>query len=222
MFAWWAHLREEISVWGTPFAAWGVNRTPTAPNAVATEGDPRVAYDITLTAAGAARLGGDARRPFWRQFKYPGTPGYSLPIPIIKGTEMRLIEAEAMLIGGNKSGMAEKINEVRTFHRTRAGGFPTLPPLGVVAVAALSDAAAWELLMKERGIELWLEGRRLGDLRRWGVHPGAAVVPFTVVREPAVGLPFTQDPRRHVITSAQPGLFFMVSKHERDSNPNLR
>jgi hypothetical protein len=222
MFAWWANLREESSVWGTPFATWGRNRTPTAPGNIPTEGDPRVEYDIATTPAGAARLGGDARRPFWRQFKYPGTAGYAIPIPIVKGTEMRLIEAEARLLAGDKTGMATKINEVRTYHRTRTGGFPTLPLLDVATVAAMTDAAAWALLMKERGIELWLEGRRVGDLRRWAVTPGTAMVPFTVVREAAAGQPPANDPRRHVITSANPGLYLMVSKHEFDSNPNLR
>ena len=47
---------------------------------------------------------------------------------------------------------------------------PTLPP------ASLEEA--WTHLRWERAVELWLEGRRLGDLRRWeitnapgGLHP---------------------------------------------------
>ncbi len=224
MFAWWVHLREESSVWGTPFASWGRNRTPTAPGAVPADGDPRVEYDITTTAAGAARLGGDFRRPFWRQWKYPGTAGYAMPIPIVKGTEMRLIQAEERLIAGDVAGMVARINEVRARARVLFPTFAThasIADLSAATVTAMTTAARWELLMRERGIELWLEGRRLGDLRRWAVAPGTAMVPFTVVRELAVGQPADRDPRRNVITSASP-LHLVVGKHEYDSNKNLR
>src|SRR5690606_17127665 len=38
---------------------------------------------------------------------------------------------------------------------------------------------AWTFLKRERGIELWLEGRRVGDLLRWAAAgtPGAPQLP---------------------------------------------
>jgi hypothetical protein len=35
------------------------------------------------------------------------------------------------------------------------------------ALTATTVDAAWTILMRERGAVLWLEGRRLWDLRRW-------------------------------------------------------
>jgi hypothetical protein len=46
-----------------------------------------------------------------------------------------------------------------------------------VAPVDVDEDAAWTALKRERGIELWLEGRRLGDLRRW-IEDGS---PSTVV-----------------------------------------
>ncbi len=67
---------------------------------------------------------------------------------------------------------------------------------------------AWALLKRERGIDLWLEGRRLGDLRRWQEDntPGAL------------------DPREVVGEASHlqvQDLCFPISKAERDRNPNL-
>src|SRR5690606_22059106 len=103
-----------------------------------------------------------------------------------------------------------KIQEVRDWHNAPPRN-RNLPP----AVAA-DEAEAWELLMRERGIELWLEGRRLGDLRRWAVVPGA--VPFEVVRE-TVGDDPADDVKRNVLDV--PGEFCIpISRQEKISNPN--
>jgi hypothetical protein len=199
-FRWWAYERTECTVWGTPFAEWGLNvGDPSDPT---TEGDPRVPFDKE------GGQGGDGRRPFWRQLKYTS---YADDIPIVKGTEMRLLEAEAALIKGDYQTAINKINEVRNYHNTTKGW--NLP-----AVTANSVDEAWPILMKERGLELWLEGKRLPDLRRWSKTPG--YVPFTVVREENPGRPPEEDPRKNVIESAEI-LFLRVSKEEKDSNQNF-
>ena len=38
---------------------------------------------------------------------------------------------------------------------------------GLPALTVASESAAWTSLIRERGAVLWLEGRRLYDLRRW-------------------------------------------------------
>ena len=196
MFKWWAQDRNETTVWGTPFAEWGINTSDPDD-----EGDPRVQYGF----APDLPTGGDDRRPFYFQLKYND---YGANIPLVKGTEMRLIEAEYELINDNVPAMVEKINEVRTFY-----DLEEIDPVNITNVDE-----AWDLLMKERGIELWLEGRRLADLRRW--KDTLTTIPLTVVRMRGPAGADT-DPWVNVVETAQPGLYLMVSRHEKDSNRNL-
>jgi len=195
-FGWWFNARNEVSVWGTPFEEWGYSEEHNP------DGDPRVVYDQSE----ASPHGGDDRRPFYRQWKYGSRADN---IAIVKGTEMRLIEAEAELLNGNIEGMIDKINDVRGFH-------------GLVDIEyeeVNNEEEAWELLIKESGIELWLEGRRLPNLRRWSENqPG--YVTTEVVRTAGPGGAET-DPRVNVVESATPFLSLMVSRNEKDSNPNL-
>ncbi|MGH7448043.1 MAG: hypothetical protein ACREK1_08060, partial [Longimicrobiales bacterium] len=71
---------------------------------------------------------------------------------------------------------------------------------------------AWTALARERGIVLWLEGRRMNDRRRWAeadrpitFHP--LELPST---DPAVG--------SHL---AQQDLCFPIPPSEQDTNPNV-
>lgn len=67
---------------------------------------------------------------------------------------MRLIQAEAMLRNGDWQGGLGLVNSGRA-------------ELVVPAWNAAGATDAWVALKRERGIQLWLEGRRLGDLGRW-------------------------------------------------------
>lgn len=110
--------------------------------------------------------GADGITPHLRQEKYPDLGS---DIPAVKGTEMRLIEAEAILQGGgsNLGAFADLINEVREFH----GLAPIDTPTSVGEITGdYFGTSAWEILDRERFLTLWLEGRRLFDLHRWD-HP---------------------------------------------------
>ncbi|MBU6365982.1 MAG: RagB/SusD family nutrient uptake outer membrane protein [Gemmatimonadetes bacterium] len=113
--------------------------------------DPRARYDTVRTTTGAFQTGQDGRTRFFRQAKYL-TIGD--PVPLAKGTEMLLIRAEAALRANDVTAAAGFINQGRAA--------AALPPLTLTTVAA-----GWTALMRERGAVLWLEGRRLYDLRRW-------------------------------------------------------
>jgi hypothetical protein len=195
---WWGFRRNETSVWGTPFEQWGLNKSDAK-----STGDPRVAFDDSK------KKGGDGRRPFYRQLKYTS---YDEEIAVVRGTEMRLIEAEAALVKGDVATAVAKINEVRAYHN-KASGYKL--PL----VSASSVDEAWPLLMKERGIELWLEGKRLPDLRRWAKVPGK--VPFSVVRGEVAGKPATADPQLNVLDTEvmkqQKDMCIQVSKDEKNA-----
>ncbi|MFO8174913.1 MAG: RagB/SusD family nutrient uptake outer membrane protein [Longimicrobiales bacterium] len=208
MMYWWGYLRDETSVWGTPFETLGLNLVQD------NGGDPRVPYDY-LMEDGSIQDGGDARRPFYRQRKYTG---YGQEIPLTKGTEMRLIEAEAALMSSDYNTAVSKINEVRNFNNSQFGY-----ELPEVSAASLEEA--WQLLMTERGLELWLEGKRLADLRRWAETRNGDV-PFPVVREEARGQPASADPIRPVletdVMSRLGDLCIQISKNEKTSNKNLK
>ena len=122
--------------------------------------DPRVPYDSSLTIlVGDAAVGSLGRVRWYFQTKYPTLAS---PINLVSGWEMRLIEAEVKLVAGDLDGALTSINGRRT-------------ALALAPVTASSLAEGWAALKRERGIELWLEGRRLGDLRRWAAlsRPGA-------------------------------------------------
>jgi hypothetical protein len=78
----------------------------------------------------------------------------SSPINLSSGSEMRLIEAEALLRGGDVAGALAIVNSLRA-------------SAGVPPWEAETPEEAWTALKRERGIALWLEGRRLWDLHRW-------------------------------------------------------
>ena len=154
--------------------------------------DPRVPITVT-TLQGDAAIECCGKVPFWPEAKYASS---AAPIRLTSGREMRLIEAEAKLRNNDMTGAMTSINAVRTNAGT-----------GTLTATNLTDA--WRLLKRERAIELWLEARRLGDLRRWKADntPGAL------------------DPLESVGAAShlsQQDLCFPISRSERETNPNLR
>jgi hypothetical protein len=117
-------------------------------------GDPRTPWSTN-----PAFPRGPANVLWYFQTKYDRT---SSPINLVTWREMRLIVAESLLRSGDWQGAMSEINSLRA--DVRVAPWP-----------ASSLADAWTALGRERGIELWLEGRRLGDLFRWQ----AAKVPGT-------------------------------------------
>ncbi|MBU6366329.1 MAG: RagB/SusD family nutrient uptake outer membrane protein [Gemmatimonadetes bacterium] len=119
--------------------------------------DARVPYDSSLTVrvgdgAVSNQPGGTSGTVRWYfQTKYAAQTS---PVTLSSGWEMRLIEAEAKLIDGDIAGAVAIMNVRRA-------------ALAVPLVTATTAEDAWTALKRERAIELWLEARRLGDLRRW-------------------------------------------------------
>jgi hypothetical protein len=93
------------------------------------------------------------------------------PINLATGREMRLIIAESLLQGGDWQGSLAEINQLRS-------------SIGVAPWTATSVNETWAVLRRERGIELWLEGRRAGDLFRWNAAGRPGDAPDTIGRHP--------------------------------------
>jgi hypothetical protein len=179
------------SIGNTPYRAhtqWGTwhHDYRTATN------DPRVPITIT-SMQGDAAIECCGRVPFYPEAKHSTSAS---PIRLTSGREMRLIEAEAKLRAGDWPGAMTSINQVRT----AAGA-------GTITAVDLTDA--WRLLKRERGIELWLETRRVGDLRRWRAAntPGA----LDPLEQPGSASHLTRQ-----------DLCFPIPPSERQTNPNLR
>jgi hypothetical protein len=150
---------------------------------------------ITTTAlTGDAAIECCGRVPFYPEAKHAAS---AAPIRLASGREMRLIEGEAKLRTGDIAGAFASIALVRV----NAGAVALTTP------ATIDEA--WRLFKRERGIELWLEARRMGDLRRWK----------------AANTPGALDPLEQVGSLshlAKQDLCFPISRRERETNPNLK
>jgi hypothetical protein len=132
------------------------------------------------------------RVAFWPQAKHPLSQS---PIRLTSGREMRLIEAEAFLRNNDVTNAMASINLVRA-------------NAGAGTITAVDQTDAWRLLKRERGIELWLEARRVGDRRRWA----------------AANTPGALDPLEVPGTAshlARQDLCFPISRSERETNSNF-
>lgn len=127
--------------------------------------DPRVA----LTNTGRT---GSSGAVIWTPNKYPSLASN---LPIARWAEAQLIIAEARLVAGDLNGAASAINAVRATW----SGLPTYDATGQTV------ADMRKQIIEERSRELFLEGHRLGDMRRLDVplspsagtpHPNAGGV----------------------------------------------
>lgn len=159
--------------------------------------DSRVRYgsnpNIPLGDAALGILGGQ-RAPWLFQLKHDRQ---AAPIRLSSGWEMRLTEAEVLLRAGDWQGAMPLINKRRV-------------SLGLAPWTAASSTEAWTVYKRERGIELWLEGRRIGDLRRWrDTNAPGDLHPLEQAGNPASYL------------SANQSLCYQIPKAEYETNPNL-
>ena len=171
-------------------------------NYYAETGDPRTPWGTGRGATvGEGTLSGYGVVPWTFDLKYlTGDSSF----PFAKGGEMRLIEAEALLTQGQWQEAMVLINSVRTSNTSDATGEPLQPWV------AQSLNEAWTFLKRERSIELWIEGRRLGDLRRWEENgtPGEVDWPDFESVSP-------------IFTAAERSRCIPISQTELDTNASL-
>lgn len=118
-------------------------------------GDPRIAYGTDPKTPNA-----EISSVRWLfPLKYRAVTD---PINLVTGREARLIEAEAALRAGRSAEASQLVNALRVSAVSTLDGKPLKPWPETTDVVAI-----WRHLKIERGIELYLEGRRIWDLRRW-------------------------------------------------------
>lgn len=145
-FLWVAHrsgnsTRENNRIWEATIVSTMATVHGTYSAELGPSADPRTRWiDLEKTGAGGAR-------PYYQQQKYADRGD---DIPLAKGAEMRLIEAEVLLRASEVGDAMDIINAVRS-------------AAGVPAVSAATEAEAWVALDRERHLALWMEGRRLRD-----------------------------------------------------------
>ena len=168
-------------------------------------GDPRV------PSQDAARAGGDGISPLVSVEKYPdGTSD----VPLTKGAEMRLIEAESLIRGGQWQEGLAMINDTRA-------------EIGVPAWEATNVEEAFEALILERAIVMWLEARRGGEFYRLneltqifpgGYTPAADVIIQRMVDNVKATLPAAMS---DAVLRENRATCWGFSEVMRNTNPNL-
>ncbi len=150
-------------------------------------GDPRAAWgtDPDVPTAEIPTV------PWYFQLKHPSRES---PIRLGTAREALLIRAEAALRAGALDVAVDLLNDVRTSVVSDLDDQPLEP-----WPATTDEAEVWRYLQVERGVELWLEARRLGDLRRWA----------------AEGVPLVVDVTDRI------RLCFPIAESELETNPNL-
>jgi hypothetical protein len=147
--------REENEIWnetwGRPeMSAYGTLAERLAP-------DPRAPWkDCTADPEPSGcpgAQGADGNTPHYMQDKYDELGSN---MPVVKGTEMRLIEAEALLEADDITNAVAKMDEARAHY-----GMAAISPVPTT----INDA--WIVLDHERHLTLWMETRRWHDQRRW-------------------------------------------------------
>lgn len=183
-------------------------------------GDPRVRWgtdEANPVAVGS--LSGFGQVPYKPMLKYTSRND---DINIASYDEMRLIQAEAILRGagpGTVQAAMDLINAVRTANNADnvdADGFVSAGSTPLEPWTAANETEAWEILKRERRIEMWLEGRAAPDERRWAATnaPGQIDLPdWENPSNPGYTPLFTEYTR---------GPFcFDIPAGERDRNPNV-
>lgn len=148
--------------------------------------DPRVA--VTNTGRNGTAVG----TVVWTADKYPLI---STPTPIARYAEAQLIVAEARQAAGDLPGAVAAINLVRA-SRT---GVPAYDGVGQTSAQVLAT------IIEDRRRELFLEGHRLGDLRR-----------YAIPLAPAAGTPYPGGGGAYGTQSC-----FPLPDVERINNPNI-
>jgi hypothetical protein len=142
--------------------------------------------------------------PHFPQMKYPEEAS---DIRLSSKWEMNLIEAEAALRDGNITQAFELMNL-----RRADLGIATLDPTG------LSLNEAWTLFKRERGIELWLEARRMNDIRRWQEEGTPGDLHPLEQRNPSPEAPsFLREAQQ----LGESTLCYPIPRGEREANENL-
>lgn len=122
-------------------------------------GDPRAAWRTNPAVPNAtSSLVGHGPVPWSYPTKYPAVDS---PFNLASGREMILIRAEAALAQNQVPQAVALLNELRTAYESEHDETPLEP------YTAATAADAWTALIQERRLELFLEARRLFDIRRW-------------------------------------------------------
>jgi starch-binding outer membrane protein, SusD/RagB family len=129
----------------------------------------------------------------WQALKYPAV---TTPMPIARYAEAQLIVAEARVTAGDLTGAATAINNARNSGRT---GMPQF------SAAGLTGAQVLDQIIEERRRELFLEGHRLGDIRK-----------YNLPLRPATGTPYTIGGGTYGDQRC-----FPLPDIERNNNPNI-
>lgn len=153
-----ATVRQNNGLWTAMFLAGsrytvGTNEGTNGIDYLVTPADPRVPW-VATTNVGFDGTSGNLPR----QLKYTSQ---SAPFILADGIEARLIEAEARLQGATQADRDAVFVQINVL---RATGLSTA--IAPLAASPSTQAAAVDMLFRERAFWLWLTGHRLGDMRR--------------------------------------------------------